>query len=495
MYKILKEKSFRQQINFLLKDTAIYGLASTFNQLLKIITVPFIVRYYSKTDFATNDLLYTLMYLTLPFLFLGLDSAIARFYFEFSDSEKKKALVLFCFVVGLFLSFASMFILLKLEYIICYNFFKIEDAHNSFIVIVITLPFLFITSFFTNLFKYNFLRKEYLIQTIGTAFITVILTFIFVVLFRLPIVYTLIAHLISRFLLSVIAIIHGYKMLGNSFQFTGMRAVVLFALPFAFTSIAGVLLPSIDKIIITNYLNLSYLATYVFALRITGILALPLKSFQTAWGPFSMSLFNTKSASFTYSKTLLFSTFILSLFCIWIMGFQKILIIILGSSKYSDSARVIPILSTIFLIQNIIGILGLGISLAKKPIYYIIIYITSLFLGFIIIKIFLVFNILGVALGMIFAQLINLFLSNKISKKIYPILKIESKKPILILIYTILSALIFTYFHDLSYYHQIMLSIVLSFLLIYTFYTSFLSSNEKLKLFESINHIRLNYFK
>ncbi len=492
MYEDLKFKSLWEKLLFLLKDTAIYGIAGAFNQFIKIFTVPFVARFYTKEDFGSNDLLNTLLFLTVPFVFFGLDSAIARFYFEYEDEKRKRQLVFFCFSFGIILSIACMLILYTFESQICSVFLNVKEVHDSYQVIIWTVPFLFISSFFTNIFKYNFNRKSYLLQTVGGGFITVLLTFIFVVFFKLPIVWTLIAHLISRILLSVAAFFHATSLMEFSIESVEWKPIMMFAMPFMVTSVLGIWIPSMDRFVLTSYLGVSFVAIYVFGQRITGLLSLPLKSFHTAWGPFSMALYKEESASKTYTKTLQYSTFVLCLFSILIMALQKPLVLVLGSEKYIDATRVIPLLSLFVIIQNLLGILSTGISLSKKSHFFIISYVISIGISYSCMRFLLIpFDIAGVASGLLIGQFFNMLFLDFISKKTYPQLKIQANSSIMLFLITSLFAVIFTLLNYWLWWQQFILGFILAIVMLLFFYNIVLCQDERVAIKNKLRAINI----
>jgi O-antigen/teichoic acid export membrane protein len=479
-YNQILSGSLKSKFKFLLKDSAIYGIAGAFNQLIKIFTVPFVARFYTKEEFGSNDLLNTLLFLTVPFIFFGLDSSIGRFYFEYDDEQKKKELVFFCFISGIVFSLLCMVFLKGFEAQICSGFLKVTDVKNSFNIIVLTIPFMYISSFFTNLFKYNFNRRDYLIQNVGGGFITVFLTFVFVVVFKFTIVWTLIAHLISRILMSAIALFKTNSLMYPNFHFEDVKPAILFALPFMFTSVLGIWIPSMDRFVMSNYLGVSYVATYVLGQRITGMMSLPYKSFQTSWGPFSMALYKDKSASDTYSKTLLYSTLALCIFAIGIIGLQQPLVLLFGSAKYATATSVIPLLSLFVVIQNMLGICSTGISLAKKSQYYIFGYLISIAVSYSFMRLLLIpFDICGVASGMLIGQFVNMLILHQISLKIFPTIQVKLRNPLIIFGFTVVFALLMTKFYYIAWWLELLFSFIMCVFILSYFYIFSMENNEK----------------
>ena len=83
---------FKSAVKFLVKDSAIYGIAGAVNKLLAVFTVPIVVRVLTKEEFGITSTVIGLSTFFVGFIMLGMDSSIARWFFdnETDDIDYKK---------------------------------------------------------------------------------------------------------------------------------------------------------------------------------------------------------------------------------------------------------------------------------------------------------------------------------------------------------------------------------------------------------------------
>ena len=73
---------FKSAIKFLIKDSAIYGLAGAVNKIIAVLSTPIILRFLSKEEFGIASTVMGGTVFFIGFILLGMDSSIARFFFR-----------------------------------------------------------------------------------------------------------------------------------------------------------------------------------------------------------------------------------------------------------------------------------------------------------------------------------------------------------------------------------------------------------------------------
>ncbi|MGA9267138.1 MAG: oligosaccharide flippase family protein, partial [Rhodomicrobium sp.] len=81
------------RLRFLAKDAAVYGIGGALTKLLSLITFPLLARHFSVQDFGLIDLLNTAVLLLSVLLAFGLDSAVARFFYENEEIDYRRQIV------------------------------------------------------------------------------------------------------------------------------------------------------------------------------------------------------------------------------------------------------------------------------------------------------------------------------------------------------------------------------------------------------------------
>lgn len=85
--------SQRGRLSFLLKDSALYGGAAAISKSFSIITFPLLARHFSIADYGIIDFFGVLASFIGILVIFGQDSAVARFFFEYEDKDKRQQLI------------------------------------------------------------------------------------------------------------------------------------------------------------------------------------------------------------------------------------------------------------------------------------------------------------------------------------------------------------------------------------------------------------------
>jgi O-antigen/teichoic acid export membrane protein len=188
-----------------------------------------------------------------------------------------------------------------------------------------------------------------------------------------------------------------------------------------------------DRFFINRYLTPHDLGLYAVSYKVALLIQLPISAFQTAWGPFYLSIFKQKDAQQTYNTVLLLFTIIVSTFGLGIILFSKTLIFILAGEKYE--AAYMPVFPIIMgLIMMSLGwILAIGIDLSKKSHLKFFSTITQLIVaGSSIYFLIPIYGLMGVGIGFLLGYLAYIIIETYMAYNAYH-LRFDLYNPIIIL--------------------------------------------------------------
>jgi O-antigen/teichoic acid export membrane protein len=140
--------------------------------------------------------------------------------------------------------------------------------------------------FSQNLLKWTFSRARFLLISLGAATLSVLLTLLYILVFRFGVAGVFLAHLTSNLFFAILGLFFTKKHLRFPRHLKYVGPMLKYGWPFMFVALIPAIIPSIDRYFIVNYINLEVLGIYAVGLKIAGILQLPVLGFQTAWGPF-----------------------------------------------------------------------------------------------------------------------------------------------------------------------------------------------------------------
>lgn len=478
-YNSLSKAGFLSKLNFLLKDSAVYGIASALSRFVSIFTVPVLTRTFSKEEFGAIDAISVFGALIIPFLFVGMDAAIARFFFEEKEEKSRQQIISQPFFLSLCLATVFSTLLFLFAGDITKLYLKTDAYEVEFQIMAITLPFSFLTSFSMSLLKWTFERKKFLIVSIGNSLATVVLVLFFVVGLDQGPAYIFYAALLAKVVFSVFGIVYIKKWIVKTRGLTRLPELLRFGFPLMIVSFLVALVPSIDRYIITTKLTLDDLGIYALGLKVVTVLLIIDRGIQTAWGPFAYATFRDPNAGNTFNLILKFFSITLSAVVLLLVTFEKALIHLFGSEDYNDSHIVVVVLGFALVARSLTAISGIGIELSKKTEYHIISYAIGIIVGFLLMdSLAYPFGILGVAFGFMVSRLI-VFVSEGIFSNYTHNSKINYLSPLFLMVIALVFGLIIDSFYDYSMWIQVVIGLLMTGVFLLIVWSFFFSKQQQ----------------
>lgn len=417
----------KDSIKFLVKDTAVYGLAGAVTKFIAIFTVPILARVLTKDEFGTISTVIAITAVFVGFFSLGQDSAIARWFYDKDSTDSNYRVKIT--TTGFCIQFIATLI-----FCICVFFFDdsiggIVFGGNSELIsywkiCLLSLPATSFLLFSNNLFKWTFQRNKYLFLTLGNSLVSVSLTLLLVVQFRMGIMGAIIAPVISSNIFAVIGLFMNRKYIKISKvgDLSLIIEMVKYGLPFALIIIVSALLPSVDRLFLVRLVSMNTLGEYSISLKLSGLLFMVIAAFRISFGPYAFSIWKKPESQELFSKLLTVYFSFLLIVGVSISVFGDIVISIFASNKYAQSILVLPILLIAYAVIGLRSFSLLGILWSKKTSFNLITTISQ-FLVLLLCNFLFVetYTIYGTAFSLLVSNIFYIILTFYLSQRYYPI--------------------------------------------------------------------------
>jgi O-antigen/teichoic acid export membrane protein len=436
-----KELSQKGRLWFLLKDSALYGGAAAISKSFALITFPVLARNFSVIEFGVLDYFIVLSGFLVTFFVFGQDSAVARYFYEYEDIDNRRNLIsqsILFQLTGLLL--ITPFLWLYAESI-CDVLIESPNGVVYFRIVLLQLPFLLLINYSKNLLKWTFARKQFLIMSLGFTMIHITLLIVAVVFFQIGIAGVLIVTLVTSVIFGVLGLffVRDWLILPSSYY--RLKEMLPYAIPVGIIGIVGAFSPTLERTLINNMLGTDQLGLYAAASKIAMLIGLLVSAFQTAWGPFSLSLYKQTNAGQTYNWVLKLFVFGVCLASLIITLLAKPVIQILATERYYGASVIVFPLVMGLAIQATSWITEIGIGISKRT--YLSLYSNLIALVGTLIGIWYftyLFGLLGVALGVLIGQILKALSSTWLSQMAFN-LPWEFKPVITLLLTTLITGL------------------------------------------------------
>ena len=354
------------RLKFLLNDAVVYGLGGALNKALALFTFPLLARYFGVEQFGVIDLLNTSVVLLVTFLVFGQDSAVARLFYDDENSIRRRQVVSQSLAFQIIIFFLVIPILWFNSGLIAQKFSLTTDGEQIIKLLILQAPFLVLINFSQSLLKWTFRRNQFLFISVGSTVVSLVGLVFGLTLFEFDIVSLFTLYLMTRLTFGLLGVYLVRQWLNWPSNFKILKQMLPFAIPFGLICMATSFLPVFERSVALNYIGAEELGLFAAGAKVALIIGLPINAFETAWGPFSLSIFKENDATRTYQLMLPLFTVLVCCMVLFLTAISELLLFLLVSDEYRGAGIVVFALSLTKAVEAIGSMTGLGISLAKK---------------------------------------------------------------------------------------------------------------------------------
>jgi O-antigen/teichoic acid export membrane protein len=405
-------------------DSLIYGISGVVSKMIGIFLVPIYTRLFLPKDYGIINLVNTTFILLTISIVCGLDSAVARWFYDSEDEAERKRSFGAYIWFQLFLAIIIAAIIIIVSPSLSYFFFKESGKPIYFILPAISLITNILPSVLINWFRLQRRPVLTVIFTISQTITTVGLTVLFVIVFRWQITGVFAALTISSAIFSLVVIFILKNWLSLKY-FTKKRLLEMlkYALPLIPAALSYWLLNNTDSYFIQFFTkSTAEVGLFGIGAMLASVLGMFTSAFQQAWGPFAFSLINSEDAKKIYANVFLLFGYAMSVLAALLMLFAPEALMIFTTPQYYGSAWVAGILgyNLVLIGFSYIAIIGISINKNTKPYGIAMLYATIIT---IVLNIILIpkFGKEGSALATVIAQTIVPAYLFYIGQKVYHI--------------------------------------------------------------------------
>lgn len=387
---------------------------------------------------------------------MGMDGAIARFYYQTEDPIQRKQIISNGFWVQIFSSVLLVVLILFfktfiLTFYLKQNYDISQDLYLKVMsgVILLTTPI----RFAQNLLIWTYEKRKYSILTGGFVVFNFASIVCSLYLFSDKLLAVFIGQLFPAVIFAILSCAFLYNYLQPMINWSLLKSMAKFGFPLVLLAFIPALIPALDRSFINRFCGLEEVANYGIGYRIATLVALPISSISTALGPFILGLHKEENAErlfniVSYAIILLVGTLIILL-----VTLSPLIIKLLASKHYLPGIMVVAPLSFYFLLDMLKGICASGIDLSMKTYWNLILYpIGLLFLYITLATLTPLYGIIGAALALFLSAFTNFNLFTLVGRRLYPFKYNQIKMSFLVLFAFLMSFILSFNFESIYYY-------------------------------------------
>lgn len=388
------------RLRFLARDSLVYGGASAFNAAFSLITFPLLARHFSVADYGLVDLFGVAAgFLAIAFVF-GQDSAVARFFYEYEDTDRRRQIVSQSLVLQLCVTAAVLPLLWLAAGYLGGILSDFSEAELLMKLVLLQVPFQVLVNFSQNLLKWTFSRTRFIVISMGSVVVRVLLLIVAVFWFDVGVVGVFVIVLVVQAGFGLLGTFLVRHWVTRPVDYGFLRELLPYALPYGVICSIAAFSPAMERSIVSGLLGGNDLGLYAAGAKVAMLIALPIQAFQTAWGPFSLAIHKEADAATTYNWILKGFTLAICSLVLVLTLLANPVIRLLASDRYAGAAVVVFPLAIGLAVQATSWITEIGIGLSKRS--YLSLYVYGVFLvvsGLSIYSLAQSMGLVGAALG------------------------------------------------------------------------------------------------
>lgn len=403
------------------KDTLFYGGTSVVSKVVSLALVPFYTRFFVPSEYGVIELLMTASALLSRVFSVGVDSALLRFYNDYSTQERKElasTTVSYLLIAGI-----PVCVMLSLFSPQISKLLFNSGAHSDLItVMLLTIPFIMIGWIPQDLTRLRFEKLKYNFLIAGGSIFYGIAAVTLVLALQKGLWGVMFSYFLKACLFGLLGIILVRQGFSLRIDFTTLRRLLNFGAPLLPASMALWVSNSSDRFFLVKFASLHSVGIYSIANRLAWGQWFVFSSFQLAFTPIAYSIYKKPNADVLFRKVFVYYIVLSSILGIGISIFGMNILQILTPQAYHPAYRVVGLLNLSVILHGVFYIFGIGISIAKKTKYFAYSYavgaIANISLNLLLIP---PYGVIGAASATVVSFGVTALLGSHWSKKSYPL--------------------------------------------------------------------------
>jgi O-antigen/teichoic acid export membrane protein len=353
-----------------LKDSIVYGLGNIAVKIIGFVLIPLYTdpKYFSVDDFGIIAMLDISGLILIALFASGLPQSLMRWYWEKDYSNNQKGV--FFIALAIQLAVSLMFCLLLFPFTRQLSVVILHKPDWSYVLklLILSSALQSVNNIINTLIRIQSRSVLFSVVNLSKLLVVLFLTIYFIVFRKSGVAGIYLAQVIGNLLF--IVILSGYAIRNSKpwFDIQVVRAMGKYGFPLLLSNVAAASLTVIDRYSLNSLAALKFVAIYSLAYKISSVLKLVIiDSIKMAITPMVLQKMNAPNNQRFYSKTMLYSSFVLMIAIIGISLFSyEIIKVISKSTEFWGAFVVVPLLSLSMFFWNLRETTSYGLIINKK---------------------------------------------------------------------------------------------------------------------------------
>ena len=292
----------REALKKLSGDSLIYGLGQVGNRAVNLLMVPILTRVLRPGEYAISELAFAYSQTAILVLVMGLDGALARFFYHEPDRAARIRMASTSLVFRIVTSVAVALVIASLAGPLATQFMGGAAYRKYVMVSAGALPFTLLVLFGNDVLRVTLQPVKFVILNFVNVMLVFGLSLWFVVAQHRGVIGVLYGKLIGDAISSALALLLSRHSLRPVFDAAVLGRMLRYGLP-AVPAIFGFgLVTSFDRFVLQRTRSLEDVAIYGIAAKFLAVVGIGVSGFQLAYTPFAYARAHDPEAPRLFAK-------------------------------------------------------------------------------------------------------------------------------------------------------------------------------------------------
>jgi len=343
-----------KEISRLAKHSAIYGLSNVLGKAIGFLLIPLYTHYIHPADYGILELLDLSVNIIGMFVGMGLSSAVAKFYYDYSDLESRRKVVSSALFTMAFLSGVMVLLCWPFSSLIAGRVLGSETLSSYVRISLVTfalnsvleIPLTYIRAREQSLF--------YCIVALIRLAVSLGLNIYFIVFLHLGILGILYSGLIVSTLVSVYLVFWCIRDAGICLDFKMAKAMILFGAPLILNSLGMFVINFGDRFVLKSTASLADVGVYSLGYKIgMGMMSFLVgQPFFLIWSVRRYGLVKEENGLDKYGQVFLFYMLLLLVLWLGLCAFSQEMMLVLAPPEYRGAGIIMPLIALGYLFRE-----------------------------------------------------------------------------------------------------------------------------------------------
>lgn len=352
----------------LLKEGGLYTLANLLTKGVSLLLIPFYTAYFTTTDYGIIDVLSVFGAVLTTIFSLQLNQGLGRYVADKDEKESAKKKIASSSILVVTLIYILIGSIICLFPQVITNFLSTEETEIPIQILQLSVVATFLSGLFYLLGVYlRFLRKvkEFTLLSFLYALSSILLMVYLILKLDMGISGIYYASII---LSPIFILLSLYILRNNIILYIGKSEflkVFSYSAPLVPASVAYILMNSVDRYYIKEFLNYHESGLYGIAFKFSTIITIIITGFTMAMNPIVFENHADKNAKQEIERMFYFFFGIGTIGLLCLSLFSQETLMIFTTPDYYEAYQLMPIMYFTVLVSGM-GMFSLGINIEKK---------------------------------------------------------------------------------------------------------------------------------